>query len=106
MPALGALLAGVAGNLYGLILALVGTRYAVALTAVVGLAGLYVTAVTGFSLLVSPLIGALFNTQYGQFLGLAFPPIAGTVVAGLSGLWLALLTYRYWHRFASLLVPR
>lgn len=106
MPFLGQLLAGLLGNFYALVLALVGARYALALSAVVGLATLYVAAVAAFSAFISPLLGSLFSTQYGQFLGLAFPPVAGTVVAGLSGLWLGLMGYRYLHRFVALLVPR
>lgn len=106
MPFLGALLQGLFGNIYALVLAIVGARYAVALSAVIGLATLYVAAVAAFTAFVNPLLAELFNTQYGQFMGLAFPPVAGTVVAGLSALWVGLVGYRYLYRFASLLVPR
>lgn len=49
---------------------------------------------TTFNAFIAPLVGALFSSQYGQFLGLAFPPIAGTVLTGLLTLWLAVFTYR------------
>lgn len=106
MPALAALLSGLLGNVYALVLAVVGARYALTLSAGLALATLYVTAVAVFSAFVSPLLGALFSTEYGQFMGLAFPPVAGTVLAGLFGLWNALMGYRYLYRFAALMVPR
>lgn len=47
-----------------------------------------------FNEFVKPLVQMLFNTEYGQLLGLIFPPISGTVVTGLMGLWLAIQTYK------------
>lgn len=60
--------------------------------------GVLITLSTGlvatFNQFISPLVAAIFSTSYGQFLGLAFPPIAGTVLTGLLALWLAVFTYR------------
>lgn len=106
MPLLGALIQSLFGNISALILALAASRYALALSAVLGLAGLYIAAVGAFSAFVQPLIGALFSTSFGQVIGLAFPPIAGSIIAGYYALWLGLVAFRYWSRFASLLVPR
>lgn len=58
---------------------------------IIGLASGLLAAFNSF---IVPLVAALFSTQYGQFLGLAFPPIAGTVLTGLLTLWLAVFTYR------------
>lgn len=79
----------------GLFLAkLFAARLAMRLIGVGVLITLSAGLVTAFNEFISPLIAALFSTQYGQFLGLAFPPIAGTVLTGLLSLWLAVFTYR------------
>lgn len=45
------------------------------------LTSLSVGFVAFFNQTLSPLVASAFSTQYGQFLGLAFPPIAGTCIA-------------------------
>ena len=47
-----------------------------------------------FNALVTPLVAAMFSTQYGQFLGLAFPPIAGTCIASMSAAWSGCALYK------------
>ena len=47
-----------------------------------------------FNTLVSPLVQAMFSTQYGQFLGLAFPPISGTCMATIGTIWTACAAYK------------
>jgi hypothetical protein len=47
-----------------------------------------------FNNVVSPLVGQMFSTQYGQFLGLAFPPIAGTCMTGIAATWGACALYK------------
>lgn len=106
MPVLGALIKALFGNASALLLALVSTRYGVAVFAVGVLAALYVASVAAFTGFVQPIIGALFATSFGQVLGLVFPPVAGTIMAGYTGLWLSLMGFRYYSRFAQLLVPR
>ena len=106
MPALAALIKALFGNASGLLLALVSTRYGVAVFAVGVLAALYVAAVGAFTGLVQPLVSAIFSTAFGQVLGLVFPPISGTIMAAYTGLWLSLMGFRYYSRFAQLLVPR
>lgn len=69
-----------------------------------------VTAITGlsaglmfmFNTMIAPLVQAAFTTSYGQFLGLAFPPIAGTVLATYFAAWLAVQTYRLKVRAVAL----
>lgn len=46
-----------------------------------------------FNDFIAPLVQQLFATEYGQFLGLAFPPVSGTIVTGLTALWMACATY-------------
>lgn len=60
--------------------------------------GLMVT----FNNAIAPLVQQLFQTQYGQFLGLAFPPIAGTVISVYLSVLLAIATYRLQARAVSL----
>lgn len=52
-----------------------------------------------FNTLVSPLIGQIFSTQYGQFIGLAFPPIAGTCLTTIVTAATAVQIYRIKRRF-------
>lgn len=52
-----------------------------------------------FNAAISPLASNIFNTQYGQFLGLAFPPVAGTCVATLLGAIVFAVAYRFKMQF-------
>lgn len=70
-------------------------KLGVRITVVGVIAAAYVALALAFSVLVNPLLGSLFSSEYGQLWGLAFPPIAGSVVAGLVGLWIAVRTFRY-----------
>jgi hypothetical protein len=47
-----------------------------------------------FNQLVAPLVQAMFTTQYGQFLGLAFPPISGTCMTSIGLCWGACALYK------------
>lgn len=105
MPLFAVLFKAVMGNVVAFLSLFVTAKYAMRMAAVLALAAIYITAVTLFSTFVSPLLSSLFTTGYGQFLGLAFPPIAGTVVAGLAALWVALVSSNYYQRFARVLVP-
>jgi hypothetical protein len=105
MPIFAVLFKAIMGNLVAFVSMFIATKYAMRMAAVLALAAIYITAVTLFSTVVSPLIGSLFATGYGQFIGLAFPPIAGTVVSGLAALWTALVSFTYYQRFARILVP-
>jgi hypothetical protein len=104
MPLLAALIKAGLGWVGGLLLAVVQAQIAARLAAVAVLAGMYVAALTVFSVFIAPLLGALFSTTYGQVLGLAFPPVAGTVCAGIVALWVALVTKNYAQRFVRVAV--
>jgi len=58
--------------------------------------------VAGFNGFIAPLVGQMFNTQYGQFLGLAFPPVAGTCIATL----VAAMGFVYAYRLKLRLVTQ
>lgn len=106
MPLLAALIKGLFGSAISLMLALVAARESIRLSGVLILAGVYLVAVVAYSSFISPLIGSLFSTSYGQVLGLAFPPISGTIIVGLSALWVTLLAKRYVVRFGALALPK
>lgn len=73
---------------------LFAARLALRVAAVGTIIVLGTTLMVAFNAFVAPLVAQLFATQYGQLLGLAFPPISGTVMTGIMGLWVACTTYR------------
>lgn len=87
MPLLGKLLAAVGSSIFGLIAGIVGAQLAARLTAVAGLAALYISCVVYFTQVIGPWLAGVFSSQYGQLLGLLFPPVSGSVLAGLVGYW-------------------
>jgi len=54
----------------------------------------YALTVAVFNSYLAPLASQAFNTQYGQFMGLAFPPVAGTCIVTFSGALLASFLWR------------
>lgn len=95
MPLLAKLLAWLMGNVYGLVAAMFGAKWAVRVTAITTLAGLYVACAITFSVMIIPWLAAFAGTQFGLLLGLLFPPVAGTVVASLGTFWACILAKRY-----------
>lgn len=77
----------------GFLLKLFAARVAIRLVAVGLMMALSASMFALFNTTIAPLIQQLFSTQYGQFLGLLFPPIAGTIIATLLACWLAVATY-------------
>lgn len=65
------------------------------------LVALSVSFVAAFNGFIAPLVSTMFNTQYGQFIGLAFPPIAGTCIATLVSAMGAVYAYRLKVRLVS-----
>ena len=94
MPLLGALIRALFGNVVllfiGAIKGYVGYRIAVLAL----LAAAYVGCVVAFTNVVSPLWSGVTLTAYGSVLGLLFPPVSGTVLATLVGLWGCVLAKR------------
>lgn len=94
MPILGALfttlIAGIAS-----FLAQIWAKKIVVVGLAVAAIGLAIAALMlVFNSLMAPLIGAMFSTQYGQFLGLAFPPIAGSCMVSIGAAWSACALYK------------
>lgn len=73
---------------------LMATKIAMRLLAVGAITALGTGLMLLFNSTVAPLASAMFSTQYGQLLGLVFPPIAGTCVAAFVVLWVACTTYK------------
>lgn len=94
MPLLAALFSSLTGALASFIALLWAKKISVAALAVVAF-GLALTALMAtFNLIVAPFVQSMFSTQFGQFLGLAFPPIAGTCLAGIATTWGACALYK------------
>ena len=106
MPIFATLVQGLLANAAALWLAVKSAQQAVRLTAIAVLAAAYVACAAFYTLFIDPLIGALFSTLWGQLLGLAFPPISGTVVAGLAGLWGCIVAKRYTEKFIGMALPK
>jgi len=70
-------------------------KYALRMTAVTFLAGIYLSCVYYYTTMIGPWLASVFSTAYGQFIGLLFPPISGTVLAGLSAYWICVIGVRY-----------
>ena len=106
MPVFAALVQGLMANAMALWLAVKSAQQAVRLTAISILAAAYVACALFYTLFIDPLIGALFSTAWGMLLGLAFPPISGTVIAGIVGLWGCIVAKRYTEKFVSMALPK
>lgn len=94
MPLLAALMSSLFGSLTSFIALLWAKKLAVTAVAIVAFAAALTALMLVFNGLVSPLVQAMFSTQYGQFLGLVFPPIAGTCLSGLATCWGACALYK------------
>lgn len=99
MPVFAALFVSVFGSLTAFLAAVVGRKVAVAAASVTALGSLYAVLFLAFNLIVNPLASELFVTAWGQAIGLAFPPAAGTCLAALSAGWTACAAFG-WNREA------
>lgn len=95
MPLLGKLLAFCTYWIFSAVAALVGAAWAVRILAAVTLAGIYLACVIYYTEKVTQWIGDLFVTQYGQLLGLLFPPVAGSILAGMAAYYTCIVGKRY-----------
>jgi Family of unknown function (DUF5455) len=102
MPILGGLLVSLFTGLGGLFSAIFGAQIAVKLAAVAAFVGFGVVLLGVFNTLVAPIAAAVFSTSFGQVLGLAFPPIAGTCLAAVSAVWAACGLYGIQRRALSM----
>lgn len=95
MPLLATLLSSIGTGLYSLVVAAFGAQIAARLTAVAALAAIYAACVTLFMTTITPWLTGLFSSTYGQLLGLLFPPISGSVIAGLGAYWTCVIGVKY-----------
>lgn len=94
MPLLGALLASLAGGIASFLTQIWAKKLVVAGLAVAAFAVALVALMAVFNALVAPLVQSMFSTQYGQFIGLAFPPISGTCMTSIASAWGACALYK------------
>lgn len=94
MPILASLIASVFGGIATFLAQMWAKKLVVAGLAVAAFAVALVALMAVFNALVSPLVAAMFSTQYGQFLGLAFPPISGTCMTAIVSAWGACALYK------------
>ena len=95
MPVFAAFIGSIGMGVYNLLVALVGVRLAMRVAAVISLATIYTACVIYFSTMVVPWLEGLFASAYGQLLGLLFPPISGSVLAGLGAYWTCVAGAQY-----------
>lgn len=95
MPLLAAFLGAIASKFFGLFVAMFGALWGVRIAAAVALGTGYVACVLYWSSLILPWLSSILNTQYGYLLGLLFPPVSGTVLAGLVAFWTCVAVQKY-----------
>lgn len=104
MPLFATLFAGVMGAFASFLAQFVTRKLAVVTAAVAALAAITGGLLLAFNTLVSPLAQQMFSTEYGQFLGLAFPPVAGTCLAAIASAWAACALYGWQLKALSISV--
>lgn len=93
MPALALMIQTLFSALAVFLAKLFLAKLAIRIAAVAAIVACGTALMTAFNSQIAPMVAAMFNTQYGQFLGLAFPPIAGTCMMAITAVWLACTTY-------------
>lgn len=94
MPLLAALLSAIAAGFANFIASILSKKVTTMVLATGAITIASVTLMVAFNLAVSPLVQAMFSTSFGQFVGLAFPPISGTCMATIAGMWSACALYK------------
>jgi hypothetical protein len=104
MPLLGGLLVSLFSGLATFLASYLSKKVAIGLAAAATLGGLYGAMVVLMNNAVSPLLSALFSTSYGQFIGLAFPPMAGTCLGIVATTWAACTLYAWQKKALEIFV--
>jgi len=94
MPLLAKLIANLFGGVAAYFASFLTFKIATTAAAVAAFALSLVALMLAFNTIVSPLVAQMFSTQFGQFMGLAFPPAAGTCLAAISATWAACALYK------------
>lgn len=87
-----------------ILIGIFGLKYTIRMTAVTLLATIYLACVVTFTAWIGPLFLAITTTGYGFILGLLFPPIAGTMVAGLMVYRMCVVGVKYTSRLLKMAV--
>ena len=103
MPILGGLLVSLFTGLGGLFSAIFGAQIALKLAAVSAFLTFGGVLLGVFNTAVAPIAAQVFSTQYGQLIGLAVPPIAGTCLAAIMVTWSACALYGVQRRALSMM---
>jgi hypothetical protein len=99
MPLLAALWGVIATAITSFLTRVLAGQVGFKLLALGAFAVLAASMVAFFNAAISPLAASVFNTQYGQLLGLAFPPVAGSCIATLLGAIVFAVAYRLKMQF-------
>lgn len=104
MPILAGLLVSLFTSLASLFAVDITKKTAFGLAAVASFGTLYGGMVVLMNTTINPIVGALFSTAYGQFIGLAFPPMAGTCVGVIAASWAACSLYAWQKKALEMFV--
>lgn len=104
MPMIGALLTAIASTFFTFMAAMVGAAWAVRITAALTLGAIYLACVVYYTSMIGPWLLAVFSTAYGAFLGLLFPPIAGSIAVGMGLYYTCVATKRHVGRLMKMAV--
>jgi hypothetical protein len=104
MPLLGALLVTLASGLAEFFVKFMSGKLAIGAAAVSLLAVITAALLVTFNALVVPLAQNAFSNEVGQFLGLAFPPVAGDCMAAMGTCWAACTLYAWQLKCLNMLV--
>lgn len=95
MPIFAAFLGSILAKIYSALVYLVGAKFAIRVAIAMAFASSYISMVVVFNSYLEDWLEQVFSSDYGQFLGLLFPPVAGSVIAGLSAFWTIVLIHHY-----------
>lgn len=94
MPLLAAFIGSALSGLAAFLVKVFAAKLPIKVAAIAAIVAAGAALMAVFNAAISPLIAQAFNTQYGQFIGLAFPPVAGTCLTTLLAAFLAIQTYK------------
>ena len=94
MPLLAGLIGSLIGGLANFFAQMFVKKVAITAVAVLAFAAALLVLMAVFNGLVAPLVQSMFSTSFGQFIGLAFPPIAGTCMTSIATAWGACALYK------------
>lgn len=101
MPLLAAFLSTMFTAIGGFMLKLFLVRTSIRAIGVAAVLALWGGLLAVFNGAIAPLLAQAFATQYGQFIGLAFPPVAGSCITTIVGVTGAVQAYRLKRRFVE-----